>query len=76
VFYECCVDPLDPIYNWKPYWGTSPDAQIVHFHGVKPQHVRQVVHGETLEPILQELYDRNPTGYRQYVEQWAALAIG
>lgn len=76
VFYEGCVDPLDPIYNWKPYWGTSPDARIVHFHGVKPQHVQRAVHDDTLEPILQELYDRNPTGYRQYVEQWAAFAFG
>jgi glycosyl transferase family 8 len=75
VFYEGCVDPLDPIYNWKPYWGTSSDARIVHFHGVKPQHARRAAEGETLVPVLQELYDRNPTGYRQYVEQWAARAI-
>lgn len=23
-------------YNWKPYWGISEQAAIVHFHGAKP----------------------------------------
>lgn len=23
-------------FNWKPYWGKSDDAVIVHFHGPKP----------------------------------------
>src|SRR4029077_12023275 len=24
---------LTPELNWKPYWGTNPNAQIIHFHG-------------------------------------------
>lgn len=23
--------------NWKPYWGYSDKAEIVHFHGMKTQ---------------------------------------
>jgi hypothetical protein len=23
-------------WNWKPYWGFSPAAALVHFHGPKP----------------------------------------
>ena len=23
-------------YNWKPYWGVSKTASIIHFHGAKP----------------------------------------
>jgi SpoU rRNA methylase family enzyme len=29
---------LAPEFNWKPYWGASPNAKIVHFHGAKPHH--------------------------------------
>jgi hypothetical protein len=25
-----------PIFNWKPYWGYSAQASIIHFHGPKP----------------------------------------
>jgi len=30
------VDPLPPTLNWKPYWGPSDNAFILHFHGPKP----------------------------------------
>eukprot|EP00316_Scyphosphaera_apsteinii_P023193 CAMPEP_0119303636 /NCGR_PEP_ID=MMETSP1333-20130426/5036_1 /TAXON_ID=418940 /ORGANISM="Scyphosphaera apsteinii, Strain RCC1455" /LENGTH=617 /DNA_ID=CAMNT_0007306367 /DNA_START=214 /DNA_END=2064 /DNA_ORIENTATION=- len=26
-----------PFFNWKPYWGYSARAKIVHFHGPKPR---------------------------------------
>ena len=29
-------DRLPPELNWKPYWGSSDAAKIVHFHGPKP----------------------------------------
>lgn len=29
-------DELPLEYNWKPYWGVSQEAKIVHFHSVKP----------------------------------------
>ncbi len=28
-------DRLDPMHNWKPYWGANPRATILHFHGPK-----------------------------------------
>ena len=30
------TDRLPLELNWKPYWGDSPDACILHFHGPKP----------------------------------------
>jgi hypothetical protein len=30
------TDPLPVELNWKPYWGESAEAEIVHFHGPKP----------------------------------------
>jgi lipopolysaccharide biosynthesis glycosyltransferase len=29
-------DRLRPELNWKPYWGASAEAKIIHFHGPKP----------------------------------------
>jgi hypothetical protein len=29
------IAPLDPIFNWRPYWGPNDDARILHIHGVK-----------------------------------------
>jgi lipopolysaccharide biosynthesis glycosyltransferase len=35
-FYAGKWDKLPPEFNWKPYWGDSSKARIVHFHGPKP----------------------------------------
>ncbi len=35
-FYAGKWEKLGPEFNWKPYWGDSSDARIVHFHGPKP----------------------------------------
>ena len=29
-------DHLSPQLNWKPYWGRSETAKLIHFHGPKP----------------------------------------
>jgi hypothetical protein len=34
-FYRGEWTPLDPVYNWKPYWPRPADASILHFHGAK-----------------------------------------
>jgi hypothetical protein len=44
-------DRLPIEYNWKPYWGTSPSAKIVHFHGPKP-HQRELIRSGRAPRIL------------------------
>jgi hypothetical protein len=34
-FYRGKWDRLDPVCNWKPYWGYDQRAAILHFHGPK-----------------------------------------
>lgn len=31
------LDMLPEAYNWKGYWGCSPEIVIVHWHGPKPE---------------------------------------
>jgi hypothetical protein len=52
-------------FNWKPYWGINKDAKIVHFHGVKPFSVNPIEQ-VFKQPILKNLYDRNPNSYEYY----------
>merc|ERR1712014_250638 len=38
AFYQGRFDVhLSPTFNWKPYWGFSSRAKVVHFHGPKPR---------------------------------------
>jgi len=46
TYYHLEWDRLDPIYNWKPYWGKNPRARIIHFHGPKPTEVDMVKAGK------------------------------
>jgi hypothetical protein len=60
-------DRLPPELNWKPYWGESDDAKIIHFHGPKPF---QRDHIETVWP---ELREHTGGAYLAEVERWGAL---
>jgi hypothetical protein len=44
-FYRQRWSPLDPRFNWKPYWGPSEDAAILHFHGPKFGFIRAIADG-------------------------------
>jgi len=68
--------PLD--MNWKPYWGFSESAKIVHFHGPKPSVVRYMLAGNRLDamPIYHEMHDRNPQGYAAYMREFYACLSG
>lgn len=61
-------DRLDPEFNWKPYWGVSSDARIVHFHGPKPHHLASVREGK----IPSGLKSYVGGGYEAYSDQWHA----
>ena len=58
---------LRPELNWKPYWGESAQAKIIHFHGPKPY---QRDHIDSHWPELKRL-----TGgaYARVVEHWSEL---
>jgi hypothetical protein len=64
--------PLDPSFNWKPYWGFNAGAAILHWHGVKPVEVRQyLAGGYALHPDLAALIERDRTAYAAYLDVFA-----
>jgi lipopolysaccharide biosynthesis glycosyltransferase len=65
-FYAGKWDNLAPEFNWKPYWGDSTNARIVHFHGPKPFQ-SDLVDGERAT----ELVTRLATGdYQKLSRLW------
>jgi lipopolysaccharide biosynthesis glycosyltransferase len=63
-------DHLPPSWNWKPYWGRNDDALIIHFHGPKPAHARRMLAGDidVFGNDFQTIFNRNPDGYRHYLQ--------
>ena len=67
-FYKNKAERLDPIYNWKPYWGYSDKAKIIHFHGPKIDSIR-IIENIELPDVLMHLYftgQQKDKGYTKY----------
>jgi hypothetical protein len=43
--YRGSWDRLDPLANWKPYWGFAAKAAILHFHGPKLNELERIAAG-------------------------------
>jgi hypothetical protein len=73
-FYQGLWDRLDITLNWKPYWGEEPSAQIIHWHGPKPNWVHNYFKYPKYHLrnnlIWRRLADMNPEGYRHYLRTW------
>lgn len=70
-FYADDWGVLDERYNWKPYWGRSDDARVLHFHGPKIWSVRDLCAGRASEGTPAhhvELFDMNPAEYRRMLD--------
>ena len=75
-FYGDQVDRLPLEYNWRPYWGRSDEAAIIHFHGPKPTWAQILL--QDLEAakgmVLGDHVHWNVEGYRHYVPRWLDAA--
>ena len=63
AYYNGKNDLLADELNWKPYWGTNKDAEILHFHGPKPRHALGFLtnpHFQAPE-IYRVLFQEDPT---------------
>ncbi|MGH1426226.1 MAG: hypothetical protein ACRBBU_15990 [Pseudooceanicola sp.] len=67
-------DRLDPVFNWKPYWGRSADAAIIHFHGPKPPNIRMFEKGSWAphQEHYVNLWRQQPEAYEHYCSKWEA----
>lgn len=61
--------------NWRPYWGKNEDAEIVHFHGPKPEQVELLVRGEPQDigENLIALWERDRVGYKYFTNLYEEI---
>ena len=74
AFYQGRFDVhRSPVFNWKPYWGYSSGAKLIHFHGPKiPEYLAHAKSGVSLNPAMVpilNLCDR-AQGCFKYVQEW------
>lgn len=76
AFYRGRFESLPLHYNWRPYWGVSDEARIVHFHGPKPVDALRMLLDDDFAPPpgYREIFDRDRQGYRHYLGRWLAVA--
>jgi len=77
VYYRGRCDPLPVTGNWKPYWGVNPAAEIVHFHGPKPDALKKKL-DDPLYKVPDDwarLIERDPAAYRQYLALWESYDV-
>ncbi len=67
---------LSPALNWKPYWGFSAAATVLHFHGPKLNALEAMAAGSwTADNPTADTYYRLLTGHRSAYQSWlSALA--
>lgn len=53
--------------NWRPYWGDSADAKIIHFHGPKP------FQRDDIDKVWPELKSYTGGSYVEMIEVWKQL---
>lgn len=58
-------DRLPIEYNWKPYWGLNKNAKIIHFHGLKIENIERIMQGQIIEPILSNMFRKEPLAYNE-----------
>jgi len=76
IYFEDRLDKLPIEYNWKPYWGVSDTAHIVHFHGPKPQHAIEMLAAEENDFYgLRSLFNLNTEAYRYYLDKWLEIKL-
>ena len=75
TFFRDRYDRLPETLNWKPYWGINEGAEIIHFHGPKPPHVRALLNGtgDQLPETIKALYYQAPPYYNELTIAWHAL---
>jgi lipopolysaccharide biosynthesis glycosyltransferase len=60
---------LNPLYNWKPYWGKSKEAKVIHFHGPKPYQAEALL-SDSVPENIKCIAPLVRGGYLEYVDEW------
>ncbi len=78
TFFENKSEELPNCYDWKPWWGSSDAAIVIHFSGPMPRQVRRLIEMENpiteVDKIHKYVVDQDQNSYIRYVEAWEVIA--
>ncbi len=67
-------EQLDPALNWKPYWGYSASAKILHFHGPKLNAIEPMAAGAwTADNPTADMFWKILAGHARDYEAWLSV---
>jgi hypothetical protein len=67
-------EQLDPVLNWKPYWGYSAAAKILHFHGPKLNAIEPMAAGDwTADNPTADMFWKILAGHARDYEAWLSV---
>ncbi len=67
-------EQLDPALNWKPYWGYSATAKILHFHGPKLNAIEPMAAGAwRADNPTAEMFWKILAGHARDYEAWLSI---
>lgn len=63
--------------NWKPYWGLNRSADIIHFHGPKPEHIAKIANKNlvTIPEVYVNLYNLSQSGMNYYLGFYDSFSV-
>jgi hypothetical protein len=65
---------LDPALNWKPYWGFSGTAKLLHFHGPKLNAIEAMAAGHwTANNPTADMFQKILTGHKAAYQTWLSV---
>lgn len=78
AFFAHHISWLPDEMNWRPFWGFTPRANIIHFHGPKPGLIRtfQKTTTQPRQKQLFELFQRDTAAYARFLAIYDGVAAG
>ncbi|MDB5022863.1 MAG: hypothetical protein JWP78_618 [Mucilaginibacter sp.] len=76
-FFHKYIERLDPLYDWKPWWGINDKAKIIHFAGPKPAFINICLNKlpfdkryTEIEYLRKLLINEHIESYTHYLKIW------
>lgn len=68
-YYDGRITSLNPLYNYKPYWGPNNNIKILHFHGPKPTFNQDKLDKFPFQALITPFYREMTTKFNKILEK-------
>ena len=68
-YYDGRITSLNPLFNYKPYWGQHNDIRVLHFHGPKPTFDEKKLKEFPIQALITPFYREMATKFNKILEK-------